>query len=88
MAFLSKIDFLLEEFADELTLLKPSSSGINKADYDPEEEIRRVERLLYDNSSPRPPEELNVKNSIESFPPSHILVEDSDLLWEETDFFL
>ncbi|GKE68129.1 hypothetical protein Tco_1526201 [Tanacetum coccineum] len=46
MTFSPKIDFLLEEFADELALLKPSSSGINKADYDPEEEIRRVERLF------------------------------------------
>ncbi|GJW86442.1 hypothetical protein Tco_0161782 [Tanacetum coccineum] len=53
MTFSPKIDFLLEEFADELALLKPSSSGINKADYDPEEEIRRVERLLYDNLSPQ-----------------------------------
>ncbi|GJR75992.1 hypothetical protein Tco_0088357 [Tanacetum coccineum] len=88
MTFSPKIDFLLEEFADELALLKPSSPGINKADYDPEEEIRRVERLLYDNSSPRPPEELNVENSIESFPPSHIPVEDSDPFMEEIDLFL
>ncbi|GJW96306.1 hypothetical protein Tco_0178114 [Tanacetum coccineum] len=66
MTFSPKIDFLLEEFADELALFKPSSPGINEADYDLEEEICRVERLLYDNSSPRPPEELNVENSIES----------------------
>ncbi|GJV99676.1 hypothetical protein Tco_1007581 [Tanacetum coccineum] len=33
--------------------------GINEADFDPEEEIRLVEKLLYDNSSPRPPEEFN-----------------------------
>ncbi|GKD09777.1 hypothetical protein Tco_1189462, partial [Tanacetum coccineum] len=67
------IDFLLEEFADELTLLKPSSSGINKANYDPEEEIRCVERLLYDNSSSRPSKELNeidlFLTSDESIPP-------------------
>ncbi|GJX40308.1 hypothetical protein Tco_0255298 [Tanacetum coccineum] len=88
MTFSPKIDFLPEEFADELALLKPSSPEINKADYDPEEEIRRVERLLYDNSSPRPPEELNVENSIESFPPSHIPVEDSDPFMEEIDLFL
>ncbi|GJX61602.1 hypothetical protein Tco_0294502 [Tanacetum coccineum] len=88
MTFAPKIDFLLEEFADELALLKPSSPGINKADYDPEEEIRRVKRLLYDNSSPRPPEELNVENSIESFPPSHIPVEDSDPFMEEINLFL
>ncbi|GKB57647.1 hypothetical protein Tco_0913833 [Tanacetum coccineum] len=56
-----------------------------------EEEIRLVEKLLYDNSSPRPPEELNSKNSdavIESFSPSPILVEDSDSLIEEIDIFL
>ncbi|GJS54994.1 hypothetical protein Tco_0628356 [Tanacetum coccineum] len=88
MTFSPKIDSLLEEFADELALLKPSSPGINKADYDPEEEIRRVDRLLYDNSSHRPPEELNVENSIESFPPSHIPVEDSDPFMEEIDLFL
>ncbi|GJW48189.1 hypothetical protein Tco_0079835 [Tanacetum coccineum] len=41
--------------------------------------------LLYDNSSPRPPKELN---STESFPPSHIPVEDSDPFMEEIDLFL
>ncbi|GKB12195.1 hypothetical protein Tco_0846118 [Tanacetum coccineum] len=47
-----------------------------------------LESLLYDNSSPRPPEEFNSENSIESFPPSHIPVEDSDSLMEEIDIFL
>nr|GEZ89552.1 hypothetical protein [Tanacetum cinerariifolium] len=45
------------------------------------EDIRLIERLLYDNSSPRPPEEFVFENSnanIESFSPSPILVEDSD----------
>ncbi|GJS93027.1 hypothetical protein Tco_0799995 [Tanacetum coccineum] len=88
MSFSPKIDSLLEEFADELALFKPSSPGINEADYDLEEEICHVERLLYDNSSPRPPEELNVENSIESFPPSHIPIEDSDPFIEEIDLFL
>nr|GFD60519.1 hypothetical protein [Tanacetum cinerariifolium] len=44
--------------------------GINEADCDPEEEIRLIEKLLYDNSSPRPLEEFNFENSdavIESF---------------------
>ncbi|GKB55656.1 hypothetical protein Tco_0911842 [Tanacetum coccineum] len=47
--------------------------------------------MLYDNSSPRPPEEFNSKNSdaiIESFSPSPIFVEDSDSLMEEIDLFL
>nr|GFC08736.1 hypothetical protein [Tanacetum cinerariifolium] len=45
-------------------------------------------RLLYDNSSRRPPKEFVSKNSnadIESFSPSPILVEDSDSRMEEID---
>ncbi|GKC63987.1 hypothetical protein Tco_1096585 [Tanacetum coccineum] len=77
-----KFDSLLKEFSGELP-------GINKADFDLEEEIRLVEKLLYDNSSPRPPEEFNSKNSdIESFSPFPIPVEDSDSLMEEIDLFL
>ncbi|GJV43251.1 hypothetical protein Tco_1427787 [Tanacetum coccineum] len=84
----SKIDSLLDEFASELTLLKSIPPGINDDNLDPEGEIHLVERLLYDNSSPRPPEELNVENSIESFSPSPIPVENSDSLMEEIDLFL
>nr|GFA99341.1 hypothetical protein [Tanacetum cinerariifolium] len=44
---------------------------------------------LYDNSSPRPPEEEFVSENsnaeIESFSPSHILIEDSDSHMEEID---
>nr|GFC60671.1 hypothetical protein [Tanacetum cinerariifolium] len=58
-----KIDFLLEEFSGELAHIDSISPRINEADFDPEEEIRLVEKLLYDNSSPRPPEEFNSKNS-------------------------
>ncbi|GJZ71229.1 hypothetical protein Tco_0635080 [Tanacetum coccineum] len=40
--------------------------------------------LLYDNSSPRPPEALQANsNAIESLPPSHIPVADNDSLMEE-----
>ncbi|GKG38471.1 hypothetical protein Tco_0460183, partial [Tanacetum coccineum] len=42
---------------------------------------------LYDNSSPRPPEEFNFENPTESFSPSPILVEDNDSLIEESDDF-
>nr|GEW08983.1 hypothetical protein [Tanacetum cinerariifolium] len=49
----SKIDYLLDEFTSELIFLKSILPGIDKADYDPEEEIHLVEILLYDNSSPR-----------------------------------
>nr|GEU39950.1 hypothetical protein [Tanacetum cinerariifolium] len=84
----SKIDYLLYEFAGELTLLKSIPPGIDETDCDPEEEIRLIERFLYDNSSPRPPEEFVSKNSnadIESFSPSPIPVEDSDSFMEEID---
>ncbi|GKC35840.1 hypothetical protein Tco_1048224 [Tanacetum coccineum] len=83
-----KIDSLLDEFAGELTLLKSIPPGIDEAKFDPEGDISLIERLLYDNSSPCPPEELNIENSIESFPPSYIPVEDSDHFMEEIDLFL
>ncbi|GKD78312.1 hypothetical protein Tco_1340933, partial [Tanacetum coccineum] len=84
----TEIDSLLDEFAGELTLLKSIPPRIDDDNLDPEGEIHLVERLLYDNSSPRPPEELNVENSIESFSPSPIPVEDSDSLMEEINLFL
>ncbi|GKD29173.1 hypothetical protein Tco_1239951 [Tanacetum coccineum] len=56
----NEIDSLLDEFAGELTFLKSIPPGIDDDNLDPEGEIHLVERLLYDNSSPRPPEELNV----------------------------
>ncbi|GJX13762.1 hypothetical protein Tco_0205520 [Tanacetum coccineum] len=55
--FSPKSDSFLEEFSSELAHINLIPPGINEADFDPEEEIHRVERLLYDNSSPRPPEE-------------------------------
>nr|GFA82765.1 hypothetical protein [Tanacetum cinerariifolium] len=84
----SKINSLLDEFAGELTLLKLISSGINKTNRDPEEEIRLIKRLLYDNSSRRTPIEFFSKNSnadIEFFSPSPIPVKDSDSRMEEID---
>nr|GFB13391.1 hypothetical protein [Tanacetum cinerariifolium] len=87
----SKIDSLLDEFAGELTLLKSIPPGIDKTDCLPENEIRLSQRLLYDNSSPRPPKEFNSKNSndkIESFSPSPIPNKDSDSFMEEIDLFL
>nr|GEV79852.1 hypothetical protein [Tanacetum cinerariifolium] len=83
-----KIDSLLYEFADELTLLKLIPPGINETDCDPEEDIRLIDRLLYDNSSPRPPEEFvsdNFDANIESFSPSPIPVKDSDSFMKEID---
>nr|GEY77092.1 hypothetical protein [Tanacetum cinerariifolium] len=86
----SKIDSLLDEFADEFTLLKSIPPGIDEADCNFEEDIRLIEKLLYDNSSSRPPEEFVSANSdaeSESFSPSPILVKDSDSLIEEFDLF-
>ncbi|GKB68063.1 hypothetical protein Tco_0929475, partial [Tanacetum coccineum] len=86
-----KFDSLLGEFFGELAHIDLIPPGINEADFDPEEEIHLVEKLLYDNSSPRPPEEFNSENFnaiIESFSPSPIPVEDSDSLMEEIDLFL
>nr|GEV12659.1 hypothetical protein [Tanacetum cinerariifolium] len=82
------IDSLFDEFVDELTFLKSIPSGIDKTDCYPKEDIHLVEILLYDNSSPRPPEEIVSDNSnadIESFSPSSILNEDSDSHMEEID---
>nr|GFC17476.1 hypothetical protein [Tanacetum cinerariifolium] len=84
----SKIDSLFDEFAGELTLLKSIPPGIYETDCHPEEEIRFTKRLLYDNSFPRPPEEIVSDNSnadIESFSPSPIPNEDSDSHMEEID---
>nr|GEW22567.1 hypothetical protein [Tanacetum cinerariifolium] len=82
----SKIDSLFDEFAGELALLKSIPSRINDTDCDFEEDIRLIEKLLYDNSSPRPLEEFVSANSdaeIKSFSPSPIPVEDIDSLMEE-----
>nr|GFB17311.1 hypothetical protein [Tanacetum cinerariifolium] len=86
-----EIDSLLEEFYGELAHIDLISPGINEADFDPDEDIRRVKNFFYDNSSPRPPEEFYSENSdavIESFSPSPILVEGSDSLMQEIDIFL
>ncbi|GJR59655.1 hypothetical protein Tco_1501817 [Tanacetum coccineum] len=66
---------LNEGVLGELSHIDPNSTGNAVSDFVIEEIIRLVENLSYDNSSPRPPEELN---STKSFPPSHIPVKDSD----------
>ncbi|GJW24316.1 hypothetical protein Tco_0038127, partial [Tanacetum coccineum] len=89
--FSPKFDFLLEEFSGELAHIDPIPTGIEKADFDLEEEISLVENLSYDNSYPRPPKELNLEIAdtiLESLSPSPIPVEDSDSLMEEIDLFL
>nr|GEZ39873.1 hypothetical protein [Tanacetum cinerariifolium] len=84
----SKIDSFFDEFAGELTLLKSFPPGIDETDCHSEKEIRFAKRLLYDNSSPRPPEEIVFDNShadIKSFSPSPIPIKDSDSHMKEID---
>nr|GFC40726.1 hypothetical protein [Tanacetum cinerariifolium] len=82
------IDSLFDEFAGELALLKSIPPGIDETDCDFEEDIHFIEKLLYDNSSPRLPEEFVSANSdteTESFFPFPIPVEDSDSFIKEID---
>ncbi|GJT05127.1 hypothetical protein Tco_0839589 [Tanacetum coccineum] len=80
MASSPKIDSLFDEFAGELITIPPRI--VNR---EHEEYISLLERLLYDNSSPRPPEDFHT--IIESLPTFPIPVEDSDSLREEIDIF-
>ncbi|GKE67294.1 hypothetical protein Tco_1521455 [Tanacetum coccineum] len=87
----NSIIFLIEEFVGKLAPIDPIPPGIVEADFDLKEDIRLIEKLLNDNSSPHTPEELNSEipdATIESFSPSPIPVKDSDSLMEEIDIFL
>ncbi|GKC51486.1 hypothetical protein Tco_1074231 [Tanacetum coccineum] len=85
MASSPKIDSLLDEFVGKLITIPPR---IVNREY--EEYISLLERLLYDNSSPRPPKDFhaNLNTIIESLTTFPIPVEDSDPLREEIDIFL
>nr|GEU54270.1 hypothetical protein [Tanacetum cinerariifolium] len=80
------IDFSSKfDFSGELAHIKPE---IPKSDFDFEEEIHLIENLLYDNSFPRPPKELNAKIAdtiIESIPLLPIPVQDGNSQQEEID---
>nr|GFA51664.1 hypothetical protein [Tanacetum cinerariifolium] len=80
------IDFSSKfDFSGELAHIKPE---IPKSDFDFEEEIRLIENLLYDNSFPRPPKELNAEIAdtiIESIPLLPIPVQDGNFQQEEID---
>ncbi|GJU40947.1 hypothetical protein Tco_1193904 [Tanacetum coccineum] len=84
MASSPKIDSLFDEFAGELITIP-----LRIVNRENEEYISLLERLLFDNSSPRPPEafQANSNTIIESLPTFPILVEDSDSLREEIDIF-
>ncbi|GKF66529.1 hypothetical protein Tco_0193046, partial [Tanacetum coccineum] len=60
-----KTGFLLEEFTGELALINLIPPGLAKTNFDPKEDIRLIKKLLYDNSPPRPPEDLNSENDFE-----------------------
>nr|GEX02639.1 copia protein [Tanacetum cinerariifolium] len=45
-----KIDSLLEEFASELAHIDPIPPGIDETDFDPKDDIRFIEQLLYDDT--------------------------------------
>nr|GEX23991.1 hypothetical protein [Tanacetum cinerariifolium] len=83
------IDFSSKfDFSSELAHIKPE---IPKSDFDFEEEIRLIENLLYDNSFPRPPEELNAEVAdtiIESIPLLPIPVQDDNSQQEEIDIVI
>ncbi|GKD94896.1 hypothetical protein Tco_1374733 [Tanacetum coccineum] len=83
MASSPKIDSLFDEFAGELITIPP------RIVREHEEYISMMERLLYDNSSPRPPKDFHaIPNTIiESLPTFPIPVEDSNSLREEIDIF-
>nr|GFA21359.1 hypothetical protein [Tanacetum cinerariifolium] len=80
------IDFSSKfEFSGELAHIKPE---IPKSDFDFEEEICLIENLVYDNSFPRPPEEINAEITdtiIESMPLLPIPVQDGNSQQKEID---
>nr|GEX00456.1 hypothetical protein [Tanacetum cinerariifolium] len=76
------------KYSVENLVPNPIPSEINETDCYPEEETHFIKRLLYDNSSPRPPEEFVSEYfdaEIESFSPLPIPIEDSDSLMKEID---
>ncbi|GJS28182.1 hypothetical protein Tco_0488802 [Tanacetum coccineum] len=76
-----RLIIFLRYFVGELTRLKSIPPGIDNINLDPEGDILFLESLLYDNSSPRPPEafQANSNTIIESLPIS------VDALREEID---
>nr|GEW68554.1 hypothetical protein [Tanacetum cinerariifolium]GEW82550.1 hypothetical protein [Tanacetum cinerariifolium] len=84
-------DILRKIYSNPLLILFLMISPVNslfsnQTNCDPEDEIRLIKKLLYDNSSLRPPKEFISENSdaaIKSFCPSPLPVEDSDSFMEE-----
>ncbi|GKA72314.1 hypothetical protein Tco_0778530 [Tanacetum coccineum] len=84
MASSPKVDSTLDEFTGELKTIPP---GIVNREH--EEYISMMERFLYDNSTPRPPEDFHaIPNTIIESLPTFIPVEDSDSLRNKMDRFI
>ncbi|GJV14957.1 hypothetical protein Tco_1360280 [Tanacetum coccineum] len=89
-------DSLLEEFFGELAHIDLIPPRINEGDFDPEEDIRLVERLLYDNSSPSTAEKNLIQKimiaiiepSLHSYPHSCTGIENDDYDSEGDIIFL
>ncbi|GKB02131.1 hypothetical protein Tco_0830220, partial [Tanacetum coccineum] len=81
MIYSPKIDFLLEEFADELALIAPIPPGIVEANFDPKGDIRFIENLMYDNSFPCPLETL--KDDYETIINNDYSSSDNDSLYSD-----
>nr|GEW54993.1 reverse transcriptase domain-containing protein [Tanacetum cinerariifolium] len=76
------IDYL-EEFSGELAHI---NSEITESDFDFEKEIPLIENLLYDNSSPRSPEEPNVdEERIKREHAEYLSLQDNDSQMEDID---
>ncbi|GKC22845.1 hypothetical protein Tco_1024995 [Tanacetum coccineum] len=84
MASSPKVDSLFDEFASELITIPPRIANRKHEEY-----ISLLERLLYDNSSPRPPKYFHAipNSTIESLPTFTIPVEDNDSLREKMLIF-
>ncbi|GJX64714.1 hypothetical protein Tco_0299057 [Tanacetum coccineum] len=85
----NSIIFLIEEFTGKLAPIDPIPPGIVEAD--PEEDIRQIEKLLNDDSSPHSLEELNYEILIllSNLSP-HLLspLRIVTLLWRRSIYFL
>nr|GFB20023.1 hypothetical protein [Tanacetum cinerariifolium] len=87
-----KIDYFLDKFSGELAQIDLVPPGINKADFDHDEEICLIEELFYETSSPRPLEESNFKKflmlqlslSLHLISPLRIVT----LIWRRSTYFL
>nr|GEW55888.1 hypothetical protein [Tanacetum cinerariifolium] len=87
----NSIIFLFEEFIGELVPINLIPLEIVEADFVPEEDIRLIENLLNNDSSPHSSKELNSEIPdaiIKFFSPSPIAVRIVTLLWRRSIYFL